>query len=231
MHEEKEEVPDERTTTALTASTSKVSNFDPSTLLSDEYMAAFARKFKKFMKKDERSPSSSRRPHQKTKSSESNGEYLCYNCRQPGHFKANCPYPRVSKKQGHEEEKKPDDQHRRRRAFVSEQAERDPLSESESSSDSDSDEAFCCLDAETEDLCLMAQSDDEVCSTTNSISSSVGTALNDDPMSSFWEEFKTIQGSYSFFFFFFFFFFNPEGKPPHPVGQMPGAFARVLFIM
>ncbi|CAH9068757.1 unnamed protein product, partial [Cuscuta epithymum] len=44
----------------------------------------------------------------------------------------------------------------------------------------------------------MAQSDDEVCSTSDSISSSVGTALNDDPMSSFWEEFQTIQATYSF---------------------------------
>lgn len=25
---------------------------------------------------------------------------LCYNCRQPGHYKAECPYPIVSKRQG-----------------------------------------------------------------------------------------------------------------------------------
>ncbi|CAH9085259.1 unnamed protein product [Cuscuta europaea] len=71
MIEEKEDVPEERTTTTLTTSTSKVNDFDPSILLSDEYMDAFARRFKKFMKnpKDGRSPSASRKPFQKTKSS------------------------------------------------------------------------------------------------------------------------------------------------------------------
>ncbi|WP_192819805.1 hypothetical protein, partial [Escherichia coli] len=70
MIEEKEDVPEERTTTALTASTSKVNDFDPSILLSDEYMAAFARRFKKFMKnpKDGRSPSFNRKPYQKVRS-------------------------------------------------------------------------------------------------------------------------------------------------------------------
>ncbi|CAH9113282.1 unnamed protein product [Cuscuta europaea] len=200
MIEEKEDVPEERTITALTASTSKVNDFDPSILLSDEYMAAFARRFKKFMKnpKDGRSPSSSRKPYQKVKPTESSGELLCYNCRQPGHFKADCPHPRVSKRQGQDGEKKKfEDNPRRRKALVTEHVEKDPLSETESSSDSDSDEAFCCLDTETEDLCLMAQSDDEVSSSSNSRFSSVGTSLNDDAMSSLWEEFRTIQTTYS----------------------------------
>ncbi|CAH9081528.1 unnamed protein product [Cuscuta europaea] len=163
MIEEKEDVPEERTTIALTASTSKVNDFDPSILLSDEYMAAFARRFKKFLKNptDGRSPSSSRKPFQKPKATESSGELLCYNCRQPGHFKADCPHPRVSKRQGHDGEKKKfEDNTRRRKALVTEQLDKD-LSETESSSDSDSDKALCCLDTETDDLCLMAHSDDE----------------------------------------------------------------------
>ncbi|CAH9092442.1 unnamed protein product [Cuscuta europaea] len=200
MIEEKEDVPEERTTTALTASTSKVNDFDPSVLLSDEYMAAFARRFKKFMKnpKDGRSPSFNRKSYQKVKSTESSGELLCYNCRQPGHFKADCPHPRVSKKQGQDgEKKKYEDNSRRRKALVTEQLEKDPLSETESSSDSDSDEAFYCLDTETEDLCFMAHSDDEVTSTSESNFSSVGLAFDSDSMSEFWEEFKAIQATYS----------------------------------
>ncbi|CAH9114484.1 unnamed protein product [Cuscuta europaea] len=193
--EEKEEVED-RTTTALTASTSQVNNFYPSTLLTDEYMAVFARKFRKFMKpKDGRSPSSSRKPHQKTKSSESSGELLCYNCRQPGQFKANCPHPIFSKRQGQEGEKKYE--HRRRKALITEQPEKDPLSETESSSESESDETFCCLDTETEDLCLMGQSDDEVSSTSASSFASVGKAFDSESMSEFWEEFQAIQTTYS----------------------------------
>ncbi|XP_019167996.1 PREDICTED: uncharacterized protein LOC109163743 [Ipomoea nil] len=48
-------------------------------------------------------PNSHRKRHesfpQASKTETTDSQLLCYNCRKPGHFKANCPYPMVSKYQ------------------------------------------------------------------------------------------------------------------------------------
>ncbi|XP_019157180.1 PREDICTED: uncharacterized protein LOC109153771 [Ipomoea nil] len=88
-------------------STSNRSNSNPSEFLSDEQFSLFVRTFKRFIRKNkfqklQTFPSSSNRRQaerssypKKTETEEA--QVLCYNCRKPGHFKANCPHPIVRK--------------------------------------------------------------------------------------------------------------------------------------
>ena len=177
-------------------STSSRSDPKPTNILSDEQFALFMRKFRKYMKKtpesNTSSPSSSRRKNERftSKRTEEENQGLCYNCRRPGHFKAECPYPMVSKYQGQEgrdsrrkeeSREKPAQggfkgetkNHPRRKALVAEELEK-AIEESETSSSSDSSSSsederglICLYTTEEEDQCLMAINN-EVTSTSTS---------------------------------------------------------------
>ncbi|GAB2268445.1 hypothetical protein Dimus_038717 [Dionaea muscipula] len=66
-------------------------------------MALLMKKFKKFTRYNKKfyRGESSRRPHKKEREEDDNhgkeGQTLCYNCRKPGHFKDNYPFPIVKK--------------------------------------------------------------------------------------------------------------------------------------
>ncbi|XP_031099726.1 uncharacterized protein LOC116003928 [Ipomoea triloba] len=85
------------------------SNSNSSDLFTGDQLALFMRKFKRFMRKNQPhdnsgKPRTSRYRHtEKPSGSRTRGteevEMLCYNCRKPRHFKAECPYPIVKKHQ------------------------------------------------------------------------------------------------------------------------------------
>ncbi|XP_031116555.1 uncharacterized protein LOC116020214 [Ipomoea triloba] len=119
-------------------------------------------KFKKFMRKNNfnnssqrNQGSSSRRPRREFSDDNTN---LCYNCRKPGHFMAECPYPKEISESKDRRFKKD-----KRKALIS-----DPLetsgSEESSSDESDSsteDTALLCLlsitsESDFQEKCLMA---------------------------------------------------------------------------
>ncbi|XP_031106188.1 uncharacterized protein LOC116010825 [Ipomoea triloba] len=131
-----------------------------------------SRKFKKFMWKNNfnnssqrNQGSSSRRPRREFSDDNTN---LCYNCRKPGHFMAECPYPKEISESKDRRFKKD-----KRKALIS-----DPLetsgSEESSSDESDSsteDTALLCLlsitsESDFQEKCLMAHEveEDEVTS-------------------------------------------------------------------
>ncbi|XP_031112005.1 uncharacterized protein LOC116015977 [Ipomoea triloba] len=131
-----------------------------------------SRKFKKFMRKNNFNNSSqryqrssSRRPRREVSDDNTN---LCYNCRKPGHFMAECPYPKEISESKDRRFKKD-----KRKALIN-----DPLetsgSEEFSSDESDSsteDTALLCLlsitsESDFQEKCLMAHEveEDEVTS-------------------------------------------------------------------
>ncbi|XP_019172506.1 PREDICTED: uncharacterized protein LOC109167890 [Ipomoea nil] len=85
--------------------TSSRSNSNPSDFLSDEQFALFVQKFKRFIRKNnfqefQTSPNSSsqsftERSSHHMKQDQEEAQVVCYNCRKPGHFKADCPHPMV----------------------------------------------------------------------------------------------------------------------------------------
>ncbi|XP_031116538.1 uncharacterized protein LOC116020199 [Ipomoea triloba] len=85
------------------------SNSNPSDLFTNDQFALSMRKFKRFMRKNQ-SYNNSDKPRTSTHISTDKPsgsrtrdteevQMLCYNCRKPGHFKAECPYPIVKKHQ------------------------------------------------------------------------------------------------------------------------------------
>ncbi|GAB2280982.1 hypothetical protein Dimus_039439 [Dionaea muscipula] len=66
-------------------------------------MTLLMKKFKKFTRSNKKfyKGETSRRPYKQDRDEEEEkkkeDQALCYNCRKPGHFKANCPYPIVKK--------------------------------------------------------------------------------------------------------------------------------------
>ncbi|XP_019183578.1 PREDICTED: uncharacterized protein LOC109178411 [Ipomoea nil] len=112
-------------------------------------------------------------------------QLLCYNCRKPGHFKANCPHPIVSKhqddnaitspsKETGERYKRSDKSESsnfrkegRRKAMVVNETSDTVATESDSSSSSSEDEntdeekgLLCLFSQESDELCLMADEDE-----------------------------------------------------------------------
>ncbi|XP_019189721.1 PREDICTED: uncharacterized protein LOC109184129 [Ipomoea nil] len=89
---------DERTSALMAEQPSTSISVRNSDFLSDEQFALFVRKVKKFMKRNnvKNSPqaSSSRRLRKEPLAYNTN---VCYNCRKPGNFMVECPYPNVSK--------------------------------------------------------------------------------------------------------------------------------------
>ncbi|XP_019159649.1 PREDICTED: uncharacterized protein LOC109156246 [Ipomoea nil] len=113
-------------------------------------------------------------------------QLLCYNCRKPGHFKANCPHPIVSKHQDnrttispsketgerHKRSDKPESSNSkkegRRKAMVVNETSNTIATESSSSSSSSEDEStdeekglLCLFSQESDELCLMADEDEQ----------------------------------------------------------------------
>ncbi|XP_019173495.1 PREDICTED: uncharacterized protein LOC109169051 [Ipomoea nil] len=200
--------------------------------LSDEQFALFVRKMKRFMKKNnfqDSQRSGHRRQHesspQTSKPEASDSQLLCYNCRKPGHFKANCPHPIVSKHQdgnatkssskeagkSYKRNDKPESTNsrneRRKKAMVvnepSDTAEAESSSSSSSSEDENSEEEkglMCLFSQESEDLCLMVD-DDEVNSQSSSCylaeSSSVRSQTSNESVSEMMRRFKIIESTYS----------------------------------
>ncbi|XP_019151906.1 PREDICTED: uncharacterized protein LOC109148626 [Ipomoea nil] len=211
-HEQKELEETEIRNVALVAnqqpSTSNRSTSNSSNFLSDEQYAMFVRKMKRFIRKNnfqDFQRSSSRSQHERSqlppRQETVDSQMLCYNCRKPGHFKANYPHPMVSKHQDSGTTKetgesikrndKPEssnsrNERRRKTMVVNEATENNESESSSSSSSSDDDSAeeekgLLCLFSEEEEsseVCLMAQ-DEEVDSQSSSFLSLEMNSSND----------------------------------------------------
>ncbi|XP_019173814.1 PREDICTED: uncharacterized protein LOC109169386 [Ipomoea nil] len=216
------------------ASTSNRSTSNSCNFLSDEQYALFVRKMKRFMRKnnfqDFQRPSS-RRQHERSplppRQESTDSQMLCYNCRKPGHFKANCPHPMVSKHQDHgvmkstskesseftkrndkQESSNSRNERRRKAMVVNETTENIESKSSSSSSSSDDDSAeeekgLLCLFSEKEEsneMCLMAQ-DEEVDSQSSSfLSLEIGSTSDqnsNESVSDMMRRFAIINSTYS----------------------------------
>ncbi|XP_031127572.1 uncharacterized protein LOC116029664 [Ipomoea triloba] len=195
-----------------------------SDLFTDDQFALFMRKFKRFMRKNQsydsadKSRRSKHRSHDKPSGSKTREneevQMLCYNCRKPGHFKAECPYPIVKKHQDEHNYKKnsgnynnpkntsndADEQSnknqkndRRRKALVVEEKsgeKNDETCTSSSSSESDSSEdekrLLCLFSQEDsdEEICLMAD-EEEVTSQNHSSNYSSESIYHENPKEAF----------------------------------------------
>ncbi|XP_031112035.1 uncharacterized protein LOC116016007 [Ipomoea triloba] len=93
------------------------SNTNPSfDFFTDDQLALFMRKFKRFMRKNQSYDNSDKMRRTKYRSNDKASgsrthekdeiQVLCYNCRKPGYFKAECPYPIVKKHQDEHNYKK-----------------------------------------------------------------------------------------------------------------------------
>ncbi|XP_019186589.1 PREDICTED: uncharacterized protein LOC109181292 [Ipomoea nil] len=189
-------------------------------------------KLKRFMRKNnfqDSHRSGHRKQHesslQTSKAETTDSQLLCYNCRKPGHFKANCPHPIVSKHQDSNTTKSPSKEtgerykrndkpessgsrnERRRKAMVVNETSDTVVAESSSSSSSSDDESaeeekglLCLFSQESEDLCLMAD-EDEVNSHSSSCysaeSSSVGSQTSNESVTEMMRRFKVINSTYS----------------------------------
>ncbi|XP_019163043.1 PREDICTED: lisH domain-containing protein C1711.05-like [Ipomoea nil] len=168
----------------------------------------------------ERSPQSS-------KQETVDAQVLCYNCRKPGHFKANCPHPIVRKYQDHDtstsspkeaiesskrsgKQELTNSQHERRRnaMVVNEPAgeELPETSTSSSSSESESsgdEKGLLCLfskEEEADDLCLMANDDEVNSQTSSSTQIEISSENERNPNETIFEmmmDFKVIKNTYS----------------------------------
>ncbi|XP_019155253.1 PREDICTED: uncharacterized protein LOC109152133 [Ipomoea nil] len=214
------------------ASTSNRSKSNSCEFLSDEQYALFVRKMKRFMRKNnfqDFQRSGHRRKHesspQTSKQETSDSQFLCYNCRKPGHFKANCPHPIVSKHQDGNAVKNPSkevgesykrndkpessnsrNERRRKAMVVNETSDTIEAESSSSSSSSDEDSTeeekglLCLFSQESDELCLMAD-DDEVNSQSSSCysaeSSSIRSQASNESVTEMMREFKIIKNTYS----------------------------------
>ncbi|XP_019184819.1 PREDICTED: uncharacterized protein LOC109179781 [Ipomoea nil] len=235
-HEPKDVEESETRNVALVASqqttSSNRSKSNSCDFLSDEQYALFVRKMKRFMRKNnfqDSHRSGHRKQHesspQTAKAETSDSQLLCYNCRKPGHFKANCPHPIVSKHQDCNTTKRPSKEtgerykrndkpessssrnERRRKAMVVNETSDTVEAESSSSSSSSDDESteeekglLCLFSQESEDLCFMAD-EDEVKSHSSSCysaeSSSVGSQTFNESVTEMMRRFKVIKSTYS----------------------------------
>ncbi|XP_031127580.1 uncharacterized protein LOC116029672 [Ipomoea triloba] len=184
----------------------------------------FMRKFKRFMRKNQSYDNSDKARRAKYRSSDKTSgsrtqekdetQMLCYNCRKPRHFKAECPYPIVKKHQDEhnyrknsgnyhnpknapndadEEPNKNQKNDRRRKALAVEEKLGDKNDESctsSSSLESDSSEdekGLLCLFSQEdsdEELCLMAE-EEEVTSQNHSSNYSSESTYHENPREAF----------------------------------------------
>ncbi|XP_031108719.1 uncharacterized protein LOC116013211 [Ipomoea triloba] len=168
--------------------------------LPKSWLALFMRRFKRFMRKNQSYDNSDKTRRMKYRSNDKASgsrthekdeiQVLCYNCRKPGHFKAECPYPIVKKhpdehnykknsgnyhnpksasNDADEEPNKNQRNDRRRKALAVEEKsgeKNDESCTSSSSSESDSSEdekGLLCLFSQEdsdEELCLMADEEE-----------------------------------------------------------------------
>ncbi|XP_031131785.1 uncharacterized protein LOC116033166 [Ipomoea triloba] len=182
------------------------------------------RKFKRFMRKNQSYDNSDKTTRTKYQSHDKASGFkthekeemqmLCYNCRKPGHFKAECLYPIVKKHQdehnykknlgnynnsknafneGDEQSNKNQKNDRRRKALAVEEKSGDKNDESctsSSSSESDSSEdekGLLCLFSQEdsdEELCLMAE-EEEVTSQNHSSNYSSESTYHENPREAF----------------------------------------------
>ncbi|XP_019183756.1 PREDICTED: uncharacterized protein LOC109178675 [Ipomoea nil] len=235
-HEPKDVEESETRNVALVASqqatNSNRSKSNSCEFLSDEQYALFVRKMKRFMRKDnfqDSHRSGHRKQHesspQTSKGETPDSQLLCYNCRKPGHFKANFPHPIVSKHQDSNATKSPSKEtgerykrndkpessssrnERRKKAMVVNETSDNVEAESSSSSSSSDDESteeekglLCLFSQESEDLCLMVD-EDEVNSHSSSCysaeSSSVGSQTSNESVTEMMRRIKVIKNTYS----------------------------------
>ncbi|KAL8473337.1 hypothetical protein ACS0TY_030241 [Phlomoides rotata] len=165
-----EETPSSKVT-ALVASTVESGQTADSDSEQDE-LALFIKQFRKFvkggksyLKKGSSKPTAEGKDFKASKGNTTNG-YLCYNCKKPGHFIKDCPYPESKRytyeKNAFRAERKMNQQKERIRALLSEfekTKEASPSSsklpvesDSEDSTDSDDNEALICLMAKEEEV-------------------------------------------------------------------------------
>ncbi|XP_031124385.1 uncharacterized protein LOC116027100 [Ipomoea triloba] len=210
------------------------SNTNPSSdFFTDDQLALFMRRFKRFMRKNQSYDNSDKMRRTKYRSNDKASgsrthekdeiQVLCYNCRKPGHFKAECPYPIVKKHQdkhnykknsrnyhnpknapndADEEPNKNQKNDRRRKALAVEEKSGDKNNESctsSSSSESDSSEdekGLLCLFSQEdsdEELCLMAD-DEEVTSQNHSSNYSSESTYHENPREAFERMMKSFDG-------------------------------------
>ncbi|XP_019160883.1 PREDICTED: uncharacterized protein LOC109157431 [Ipomoea nil] len=201
-------------------------------LVANQQASTSNRKMKRFMRKNnfqDFQRSGHRRKHesspQTSKQETSDSQLLCYNCRKPGHFKANCPHPIVSKHQDGNAVKSPSkeagenykrndkpessnsrNERRRKSMVVNETSDTIEAESSSSSSSSDEDSTeeekglLCLFSQESDELCLMAD-DDEVNSQSSSCysaeSSSIRSQASNESVTEMMREFKIIKNTYS----------------------------------
>ncbi|GAB2299388.1 hypothetical protein Dimus_038557 [Dionaea muscipula] len=174
-------------------------------------MALLMKKFKKFTRSNKKfyKGETSRRPYKKDKDEEDEkkkeDQALCYNCRKPGYFKVNCPYPTVKKYTDEEKrawkERKDKELRKGRKAMKTSDHEDEGKKKKEESS---SDESCSSSSSSSEEalLCLMAQEEkeDEVTSRINSSNfSSTSPHCEQDLQTMFQElltRFEEIQASH-----------------------------------
>ncbi|KAL8476327.1 hypothetical protein ACS0TY_028847 [Phlomoides rotata] len=84
-----EETPSSKVTT-LVASTAE------SNQAADSEIQKFVKVGKSYLKKGSSKPTTEVKDSKASKGSNTNG-YICYNCRKPGHFIKDCPYPESKK--------------------------------------------------------------------------------------------------------------------------------------
>ncbi|XP_031101742.1 uncharacterized protein LOC116005636 [Ipomoea triloba] len=210
------------------------SNTNPSSdFFTNDQLALFMRRFKRFMRKNQSYDNSDKmrrtkyRSNDKTSGSRTHEkdetQVLCYNCRKPGHFKAECPYPIIKKHQDEhnykknsgnyhnpksapndadEESNKNQKNDRRRKALAVEEKSGDKNDESctsSSSSESDSSEdekgQLCLFSQEDsdEELCLMAD-EEEVTSQNHSSNYSSESIYHENPREAFERMMKSFDG-------------------------------------
>ncbi|XP_019155251.1 PREDICTED: uncharacterized protein LOC109152131 [Ipomoea nil] len=204
---------------------------------SDEQFALFLHKFKRFIRKNnfqelQTFPSSSNQRHtERTPQSSNQGtvdaKVLCYNCRKPRHYKANCPHLMVRKyqdlepstsspkdatessKRGGKQESSHSRHQRRRKAMVvnepTEVAEPE-TSASSSSSESESlgdEKGLLCLfsrEKDESDMCLMANNNEVNSQTSSSTQVETSSDSEGNPNEKIFEmmmDFEVIKSTYS----------------------------------
>ncbi|XP_031095135.1 uncharacterized protein LOC115999425 [Ipomoea triloba] len=180
---------EERTTVLIAEQPSSLRSVDDINFMTDEQFSLFVRKFKKFMRKNNfkrptqgNQGSSSRKPRKEIVEENTN---LCYNCRRPGHFIAECPYPNVSKILTESSQEKFESKERkprkdRRKALIGNEPvelnESEESSSNDESKSSEEDTTLCYLVSKTLKLdsyeeCLMAHETDEEEVTSNTFDS------------------------------------------------------------
>nr|GMC49176.1 lisH domain-containing protein C1711.05-like [Ipomoea batatas] len=119
-------------------------------------------------------------------------QVLCYNCRKPKHFKAECPYPIVKKHQDEHNYKKNSGRYHHPKSNPND-ADEDSSSESNSSED---EKGLLCLFSQEdsdEEMCLMAE-EEEVTSQNQSSNYSSESVCHENPREALEKMMKSFYG-------------------------------------